>query len=585
MINSKFKFILLFSLTIVISIILFASCDSDSFNDQEDSPPLSHFDDDEVSDNDNIAVAQSALNFMCGTDYSPNHFPGGADNARNTEPQSGVATELNQIRASEFNSVRMYNQPAKVWIPVIELANTMGLKVVYQVAACQSNTVTGECCVNVPTGGKNCMGSGLTLSTLVDQQQNVLEIVIQHVGQSVFNSTVEYVLVGNEDLFTCDPGVCTNPSNANFPTGGGLADQIGKIQNFLESINITVPVSFSIQGDVLIAKNDPGREELVKALKPGVDIGINVYPFQWGVPPDMGVYGQPCTAGNCDFCSGDSNMGCDLSSTVDCTCHSIDWYLTNLRQLYPNRDFFIAETGWATEGVNSQYACSGFKGRNGPCMPGVPEAKKFLFNLYQYAFERSQDFIVFEMFDEPSKKADPNNAENHYGVFDEVCDTKQNTVLVPSKSNYMPNDRGCTGDSSVFSIFGSCAKFNNKTSDTCEPAFVIEYALNASSPHVKVDVPLGVYGQINPTTMQIDIPWPQLLFQVGTMVVITSTAHKTQCSNEVASLGLDNRGGSWKNASPQGANKCGNGQAGCEGIVWGASPGCDGQNVSVSESF
>lgn len=583
--RNEFKLISLFSLMIFVSIIFVTGCDSDTFNDQEDSPSFSHFDPEESSSRDIISQQTLTLNFICGVDYSPNHFPGGPDNARNTEPQSGVATELNQIKASEINAVRLYNQPAKVWIPVIRQANDMGLKVFYQVAACQSNTVNGECCANKPTGGNNCMGNGSTLSDLVDQQQNVLEAVIDEVGESMFNSTVEYVLVGNEDLFTCDPGVCTNPSNANFPSGGGLVDQIKKIQNFLSSKNITVPVSFSIQGDVLMGNNDPGRAELVNALNPNVDIGINIYPFQWGVPPQEAVYGQQCSSGGCDFCSTDSNIDCMLGSTVDCTCHSVDWYLTNLRQLYPSRNFFIAETGWATEGKNDDYACTNFSGRNGPCMPGVPEAKTFLYDLYQYAFDRTQDFVIFEMFDEPSKEADPNNAENHYGLFDDVCNTKQNTILVPSKSNYMSNDRGCTDNSSVFSIFGDCTDFLQMKSDTCEPAFEIEYTLNMNAPTVKVDVPLGVYGQINPITQQIDVPWPQLLFQVGTKVIITSSANNTQCTNVVTSLGPNNMGGSWKNTVQQGANQCGNGQEGCEGIVWGAPPSCDGQNVSVSKLF
>jgi len=305
--------------------------------------------------NENGESGKIGPSIVFGADYSPGHYPDG--DFRLNETENGLLTELLQLRAAGFNSVRLYQQPPKVWVPTIKTANQLVMSVIYQVAACQNHPITKVCC-GPPTSNNKCppVSPRMTITELVNREKNVLKAVIQDVTEDVFTETVNLIFVSNEKLFTCD--TCANGGPGN--NANDLVQAIKDIQAIADPLGI--PVSFSIQGDVILKVNDPGRVELVNALEADAPIGVNIYPFQWGVPVEKAVSGenQPM---------------------------SIDWYLSQLESIpeYTGHEFWIAETGWATMGTNPEYACECCtKLRKGPCDPGIQPATSFLKDLDGY---------------------------------------------------------------------------------------------------------------------------------------------------------------------------------------------------------
>jgi hypothetical protein len=68
--------------------------------------------------------------------------------AKNSEMETSVPLDFQQMKDAGFQTVRAYGDSAKVWIAMINEANTLGLNVVYTVALCGSDIDNAyHCCL------------------------------------------------------------------------------------------------------------------------------------------------------------------------------------------------------------------------------------------------------------------------------------------------------------------------------------------------------------------------------------------------------------------------------------------------------
>ncbi len=75
--------------------------------------------------------------------------------AKNSELETSVPLDFQQMKDAGFETVRAYGDSAKVWIAMINEANALNLKVVYTVALCGSDIDDpNHCCLK----GLACTG-------------------------------------------------------------------------------------------------------------------------------------------------------------------------------------------------------------------------------------------------------------------------------------------------------------------------------------------------------------------------------------------------------------------------------------------
>lgn len=352
-----------------------------------------------------------AASTFLGVDYAPAHYPQG--DPRNDEDEANVSAELKQLQLAGFNTVRMYEEPGKTWIAVINAANNQSMQVIYQLGTCQSDPVT-----------HNCINGPGTFASVLATEITRLQGVINQVGSATFQKVVPLILVGNENYIT---------NNQNQSNLSDLLSAITAVRAIADPLSIAT--SISLEGDVWISSSPTIKADLnslVSALSTSAPIGVNIYPFQWVVPVAQSV-----------------------NST---TAHSINWYLSGLN--YPNNPLFIAESGWATAGNYSV-------GKN-VTTGDINTSETYFPLLYTYV-KNTYSTLAFMGFDTPTKTTDPNlTSENYYGVFDDACNLKggSNPLNLLPNTGYNGTPQ-CSNANAIFTFVGG--------SNTAQPPFSIQY--------------------------------------------------------------------------------------------------------------
>lgn len=383
---------------------------------------------------------------LVGVDYQPNHYlnPNQLNfhdvfivgNLTSETPITNVFAELSQLKSVGFNTIRSYQTTDYSWVDIINQANKLGMKVIYEADIPQQETdssYVGGC----PTPPVD--------QTYIPCAQTVLSSVINTVTPAVFQDTVILVLAGHENY--CNPGniiaPCTGSSNVTY-----LVDAITALQTTLTNADLTTPVSSAVISEDFTT-SDPSIQAdmvtLVNSYSATAPLAYDPYPFQWGVTPASSVWLQPL-------------------STETQVHNSLAWdYLTVVGSLTPpanpsattqpfyspaGRGLLSAETGWATQGTTTKYACDS----PGPCVPSLANAVTYYQALYQKS--NTSNFVgtsgypigvlAFEAYDEPNKaiSSPTTTAEGYYGLFDSNCNQKA-AGLVPDNS--MTTIPGCQG--------------------------------------------------------------------------------------------------------------------------------------------
>lgn len=423
-----------------------------------------------------------------GVDYAPGHYPLG--DARNDEAQANVYAEIVQLQKAGFNTVRLYGDPGKVWINVINAANDLGMKVVYQLALCELGNGQNGTCTESQYNAE--------AAAAVQQLQNVYHMV----GKAAFVKTVKLIIVGNEIL---GPDAKTSANK--------IVTTINTVNNqFLQPNQLTIPLTVSLQADVWIAAKDPGRQTIATALKAvnaNAPIAINVYPFQWSVPALK-------------------SMDDNASSNPHYYRHTVPYYVKTIQQAY-GMPVMITESGWATNGkfiLGANHAQGSLTG-----------AEAYYQLLYPYATSHKIPLLAFMAFDTPTKDAGSNynpnmTSENYYGVFSKSCALKSENLL-PNK-NYNATYNACGPDDTLFTFAGG--------SNTAQPFFSIKVTKENGD----------TYTMTVPTRNRLNqglTPWPTLTLKTNDQV--TLFAHSgASCTNVVASVNPSHQGGNWKHSGP-----------------------------------
>lgn len=416
---------------------------------------------------------------LIGVDYNPNHYPNGivfnnhdvfyvGMNAAN-HPITNVYAELSQLQQAGFNTARSYQTVEYSWIGLINEANRLGMNIVYEAV--------------IPQNGSQ---------SDIDAAVDVLNNVITAVTSSVFQDTVSLVFAGHENY---------NNSNVTYLTDAVIALQAALTQN-----SITTPVGSALLSEDLVSQTpsiiaDMGT--LINSYSSTAPIGFDPYPFQWGVPVAQAVSTTPPPQAT----------------------ESIAWnYETTMAQTFyvSPRTILMAESGWATQGDTSQYACNA----PGLCAPSEANAATYLSALYAYVRDTSNlsGLLVFEAYDEPYKDPNPDNAENFYGVFDSNCNLKNNdTNLLPNTAYDASSNYGCQGF-----IQGALLVMSGTL--TNQPPFTValtqQNPVTAQSANMTVTVPT----QTRDTNIN---PWPNFLAFNNAALTLTGSASGTVCTGTV----------------------------------------------------
>lgn len=343
---------------------------------------------------------------LIGVNYQPNHYP--VNNAFNfhdvfyvgNNPSGPTGTaitntyaEMDQLKAAGFTAVRSYQTTDYSWVDIINQANKLGIKVIYEAV--------------IPQNGDS---SSITAAT------TLLTNVINYVGLSTFNNTVILVLAGHENYCdTCGPGGASNIAYLTSAVTGLQAVTTIPVGSAVVSGNLVTP-SPTITTDMTTLINS------YSAIAP---LGFDPYPFQWGVQVANAV----------GTLSGSSAL------------NSIGWDYYQVLQNFPSfssRPILMAESGWASAGTtNPGYACN----TPGPCTPSVANELAYLNALYTFVNNSSNNagLLVFEAYDEPAKVPGGTDMEDYYGVFDQNCNLKH-TFALPPKNKFNPFvQTGCQG--------------------------------------------------------------------------------------------------------------------------------------------
>ena len=313
--------------------------------------------------------------------------------AKNSEMETSVPLDFQQMQEAGFQTVRAYGDSAKVWIAMINEANALNLNVVYTVALCGSDIDDpNHCCLK----GVNCTGA--KFYDLLDFAKIQLEQIIDEVGVQNFESAVKLILVGNEALVA---------NGAGHENTDDLVNAIIAIKALLTAKGVAlgdghgngVDISTCVQiGQMSL----PAGQILVQEFTPGAPVVENIYPFQFGDPPT------------------------DLSRIQD--------RVAALQSAYPSHPVMIGETGWPTQGTYTDSANHTFTGN-------LADAQQYYKVLYPYLRSAHIPTLIFEVYDQPSKVTSDNtlsNSEQNYGVFH-----INNTMKDAGNTDMLPELRLC----------------------------------------------------------------------------------------------------------------------------------------------
>ena len=310
--------------------------------------------------------------------------------AKNSEMETSVPLDFQQMQDAGFQTVRAYGDSAKVWIAMINEANARNLNVVYTVALCGSDIEDqkNHCCLK---GLDRTDAKFYELLTFAETQ---LGQIIDEVGVQNFQRAVKLILVGNEALVANRNGLENTDD---------LVNAIIAIKALLTTKGVTlgdgngngVDVSTCVQiGQMSL----PAGHTLALEFTPGAPVVENIYPFQFGdLPRDLSLIQQRVAA---------------------------------LQTTYPSHPVMIGETGWPTQGTYTDGAGHPFTGN-------LADAQQYYRVLYPYLRSAKIPTLIFEVYDQPSKVTSDNtmsNSEQNYGVFH-----INNTMKDPGNTDMFPN--------------------------------------------------------------------------------------------------------------------------------------------------
>ncbi|GGI88360.1 hypothetical protein [Legionella impletisoli] len=424
---------------------------------------------------------------LIGIDYQPNHYPqGNAFNGHdvfyagtiNNSPITNVYAELSQLKAAGFTTVRSYQTVEYSWIDIINQANALNMKVVYEAV--------------IPQNGNQ---ANITAAV------NLLNHVIDTVGVSTFKNTVTLVFAGHENY---------SNSDINY-----LTSAVSQLISALKAKGITnVEVGSALVSGDLVTPSPAIAADMTalgNSYSAGAPWAFDPYPFQWGVTPPNQAVSNPTLI------------------------NSIAWdYAKVNSQAFFQADkktILMAETGWATSGVGTYagYFCA--TSMSNPCQPSVANAGTYLTALYAYVKNTGNNSgaLVFEAYDEPAK--DPvnvDNAENFYGVFDTNCGLKD-VSLLPNTSFAIASNPACKGfiNAALLSVVGG--------SVINQPQFSVQ--ITQTNPGSMADANMTVpVATMNRTDANIN-PWPYFLVFNQAVVSMTGTGTGNTCNVTVSVAG------------------------------------------------
>ena len=466
------------------------------------------------------ATIATPFSGLIGVDYEPNHYLGA--NTLNSHDVfyvgnnngvgiTNVYAELVQLQAAGFTAVRSYQTYDYPWVEIINQANALGMKVIYEANIPQLPADTSYANSGCPFAPGN--------QDYIPCAKAVLNSVITNVTPAVFNQTVILVLAGHENY--CNQGnlipPCNGVSNITY-----LTTAIADLQTTLTTAGVTTPVGSAVVSGNFVTPSQAISNDmvtLVNSYSTGAPLAYDPYPFQWGVPSYAAVWGQPLST----TVQNTNSLAFDYTKVVGSTTPPAT--PTTVPQPFytpAGRVLLSAETGWASGcGTVTGYACC-----PSSCSPTLADAITYYQALYQTATSNfvttagySIGVFAFEAYDEPNKiTATGPSAEGYYGLFDSSCNQKA-AGLVPSNSLVSPN--GCQGFSAgaLLTVIGPFSG----------PYTV---ALSQTNPTTNNDasIMLSSLGQVGPMASQL---WPEFLVFPGATLTIRGNP---SCTSTIQSI-------------------------------------------------
>jgi hypothetical protein len=453
--------------------------------------------------------------------------------AKNSELETSVPLDFQQMQEAGFQTVRAYGDSAKVWIAMINEANILGLNVVYTVALCGSDiTNPDHCCL------KGLVCTAEKFYDLLDFAKIQLAQVIDEVGAANFQKAVKLVLVGNEALVA---------NAAGDENTQDLVNAIIAIKALLTTKGITlgdgngngVDISTCVQiGQMSL----PAGATLVQEFTPGAPVVENIYPFQFGDPPT------------------------DLSK--------IEGRFAALRTAYPSHPFMLGETGWPTQGTYTDSGGHTFTGT-------LADAEQFYQVLYPYLKSSQIPTLIFEVYDQPSKVTSDNtlsNSEQNYGVLHTDSTMKAATNVMFPNAGYVQKPLYNTAEAGVFTFIGAAPTIPSFTPKAITIALTNPNGFTLTRTYK----PFAMTTPLNGDQMV----WPSVNLYAGSTAAISFTddhGHPIACTNTVVSINLTPRpnppgadfpafsGGLWTHTGVT----C----PGCSNVEWNDGTGINAQNI------
>jgi hypothetical protein len=467
-----------------------------------------------------------AMNGLIGVDYNPNHYSNNLPfnlhdvfytGTLNNPSATNTYAEMQQLQEGGFTAVRSYQTEPYSWIDIINSANLLGMKVVYEAVIPQQPADSNY--PGCPMGAQNYIACA----------QATLTAVYNAVGASVFNNTVILVFAGHENY--CEAGnttpPCNNPATSNVAY---LTTAVNQLETTLAT-NLVSPVpvgSALVSGNLTTPSSAADMNTLITSYSATAPLGFDPYPFQWGVSPATAAVWIPPLSTNVQLTN---SLAWDYIQVVGSTTPpALPTALPKIFYTQP-RVLLSAETGWATAGGTAGYACNS----PGPCAPSVSNATAYFQALYQ---RNTNNFVetsgynigvlAFEGYDEPTK-AGP-TAEQNYGLFDQNCNQKA-AGMVPD--NKLVTAMGCQDFSS-----GTLLTINGTAPP--QPTFNVQITYPSGQyPHINVQIPSNNGANFNVT------PWPQFLIFSGAVITVSSatqscTVTATNVNPTPASISFSN---------------------------------------------
>jgi exo-beta-1,3-glucanase (GH17 family) len=458
--------------------------------------------------------------------------------AKNSEMETSVPLDFQQMKDAGFQTVRAYGDSAKVWIAMINEANLLGLNVVYTVALCGSDIDDpNHCCLK----GLACTGAKFyDLLTFAETQ---LGQIIDEVGVANFQRAVKLILVGNEALVA---------NAAGHENTNDLINAIIAIKALLTTKGVAlgdgngngVDISTCTQiGQMSL----PAGQLLVQEFTPGAPVVENMYPFQFGDAPT------------------------DLSL--------IQGRVAALQAAYPSHPVMLGETGWPTRGTYTDGGGHTFTG-------SLAQAQQYYQTLYPYLRSAQIPTLIFEVYDQPSKVTSDNtlsNSEQNYGVF-----YIHNTMKAPGNNVMFPNPLYVqkpiydTSVAGVFTFIGLSQSAGGIVTSFSPSAITITLTNPNGFTLTRTYKPFAMKTAVNGEQMV----WASVNLYQGSTAAISFTNDFSQniaCTNTVASINLSPRpnppgadfpafsGGLWTNVN----FAC----PGCSKVDWGHNVSINAQNI------